>query len=348
MKFQSNRKTPPFLNRRDQYRLLAMVAALCLVMVAVQWAARPSSWYWLLPPQPQAENPTESFEEIDFRVRNTPRSSLLPGTFRAVIATEQSESDTHSPAATLETISVDIPADLLEPIEDNTLGLRRKEAAALETMLSRLQTLPAETIARHAREDVAFTVLMLHPGEYRGTLLTVQGELRQLNEIAAPEGAGIDTLYEGWILTRDSGTNPYRIVSVHIPENLPLGQTLDPPVPVRVTGYFLKRYGYASRGGQHVAPMLVARSLQVIPRPTAIAAEGTEFRTAILILIGVVLAGVLILGAWFFVSDRRFRRSRLSQLAAARLDATPQDLAALQHIETIDPNRPFAAGERGT
>jgi hypothetical protein len=345
MKFQTDRKPTSFLNRPDQYRLLAMVAALGVVIVAVQWAARPGSWSWLVPPQSSVEDSTGSLKDLDFRVRDMPEGPLPPGTFRAVLRDDTTQTVSESPAAISESPSVGIPAELLEPIEDNTFGLRRKEAAAFETMLSRVQTLPEETIARHAREDVAFTVLMLYPEEYRGTLLTVRGELRLLNEIAASEAAGSDTLYEGWLLTRDSGTNPYRIVTVHAPDDLPLGQTLDPPLPVRVSGYFLKRYGYASRGGQHVAPMLVAKSIHVLPRPTGVVAAGHEFHLIMLIVIGVVLAGVLMLCTGYFASDRRFRRSRMNQLAAARLNATPEDLAALQHVKTIDPERPFAAGE---
>src|SRR5690606_38597346 len=115
----------------------------------------------------------------------------------------------------------------------------------------------------------------------------------------------------------------YRIVFTQIPAGVTLGESLNPPLPVRLTGYFFKRYGYVSRGGQHVAPMLIARTLSPIPPPVPTPADGPELRYTMIALISVIAAGVLTLAVWFFASDRRFRRSRLQQLAAARLDADP-------------------------
>ena len=46
MRFDKNRKPPPYLSRREQWRMLGLVAALCLVLVAIQWAANPDNWRW--------------------------------------------------------------------------------------------------------------------------------------------------------------------------------------------------------------------------------------------------------------------------------------------------------------
>ncbi len=350
MKFNTDTRPPRYLNRRDQYRLLAMVGVLCLVMVAVNWSARPSSWHWLVPPDSRPSVQAPSLKEIDFRVQSQQREPLGPDMFRAVAVTEKDEPQAF--VADSADVPADVPADIaaevLAPIVDNTLGLRRKEADAYHLMLSRIHDLPEETAAALARDDVAFTVLMLHPDEYRGTLLAVRGELRRLTEFPASRGSGFDVLYEGWLFTGDSGTNPYRIVFTELPGGVPLGESLHPPLPVQVVGYFFKRYGYVSQGGQHVAPLLLARSLRMILRPATAPADGAEFRYAMLGVIAVVVAGVVVLGVWFFVSDRRFRGSRLDELAAARLDATPEDLAALQNLQTTDPARPFEQPDADT
>lgn len=344
MRFQSADRPTPWLNRRDQFRLLRMVAALALVLAAVKWASGPDSWRWLAPPPAPGGSPSHTLDEFDFRVHSPPRRPVAPDTFRAVAAVTIGEEsapgeDAHREASELP----GFPQELLETIEDNSFGLRRREAAAYHRMLLRIDELPDATAAAHARDDVAYTVLMLEPDVYRGRLLTVTGDLRRLGKLPAGADSGFDALYEGWLFSRDSGTNPYRIVCTRRPAGLQLSESLDPPVPVRVTGFFFKRYGYASRGGQHVAPMLIAKTLLVEPATPAGPADGPQLRNAMLAIVGVVVAGVVILGVGFFVSDRRFRNSRLKQLAAARLDASGEDLAALERVVTHDPHSVFAS-----
>ena len=340
MKFQQDSGRPPYLNRRDQYRLLAMVGVLCVVMVAINLAAKPGSWHWLVPPEQATDHTAPPLEELDFRVESTPTSTLRDDAFR-VVETEETD-DTASDEFDRDAVDIEIPSDVLEPIEDNTVGLRRAESPAYRMMLSRIDGLPDDLIARSGRDDVAFTVLMLQSDDYRGQLITVRGDLRRLTKFPPPKDSEFETLYEGWLFTRDSGTNPYRVVFTQPPDDVPLDESLNPPVRVEVTGYFFKRYGYASQGGQHVAPLLLAKRPEVIAAPQVIPVDRSELRNMMLTAVGVV--GVIVVGllVWFARSDRRFRESRLSQLAAARLDASPDDLAALQDAPIVDTDRPFA------
>lgn len=340
MKFQQDSGRPPYLNRRDQYRLLAMVGVLCVVMVAINLAAKPSSWHWLVPPEQQTKPAAPPLEELDFRVQTPPNNSLRDDAFRVVEADEVDNTAANAPD--LVTNEVEIPADVMELIEDNTVGLRRAESPAYRMMLSRVDALPDDLIARSGRDDVAFTVLMLQSDDYRGRLITVGGDLRRLTEFPPPKDSEFETLYEGWLFTRDSGTNPYRVLFTQPPDDVPMGESLDPPARVEVTGYFFKRYGYASQGGQHVAPLLLAKRPNVIAPPQVIPVDRSELRNMMLTAVGLVAAVVVGLMIWFARSDRRFRESRLSQLAAARLDASPDDLAALQDAPIVDTDRPFA------
>ncbi|RMG37340.1 MAG: hypothetical protein D6725_09020 [Planctomycetota bacterium] len=73
MRFRSRRQPVPYLNRRDQLRMLAMLGLLMLVVIGMRWAARPSSWYWLtgVPPRtgrPTAERGTSPL--LDFSVKD--------------------------------------------------------------------------------------------------------------------------------------------------------------------------------------------------------------------------------------------------------------------------------------
>lgn len=340
MKFQQESGRPPYLNRRDQYRLLAMVGVLCLVMVAINLAAKPGSWYWLIPPEPTGTEATPSLEELDFRTKSSPETSLQADTIRVVSTDESADEAANVPDS--DSSDVEIPAEVMEPIEDNTVGLRRKELAAYRLMLSRIDTLPSEIIVEAGRDDVAFTVLMLQSESYRGQLISVRGDLRRLTAFPAPQDSEFETLYEGWLFTRDSGKNPYRVLFTQLPADVPLGESLDPPVPVEVTGYFFKRYGYASQGGQHVAPLLLAKRPEVITPRQVVPVDRSELRNMMLAAVGLVAVVVLGLVIWFVRSDRRYRDSRLSQLAAARLDASSEDLDALKNAPVVDTDRPFA------
>ncbi len=341
MKLQSDHRPPPYLNRRDQYRLLAMVGVLCLVMFAIKYAAQPSAWHWLVPPESEQARMAPRLEEIDFRVSSQNHTTLAADAFRVVETLDHGDVDGEESEST--SVEVDVASDVLSLIEDNTVGLRRKELEAYELMLSRIDGLSDDERSKVAQDDIAFTVLMLQSEDYRGRLITVRGDLRRLTEFPAPKESDFDTLYEGWLFTRDSGTNPYRIVFTQRPNDVPLSESLDPPVQVEVTGYFFKRYGYASQGGQHVAPLLLSKLPLVIPTPSRVSGDGSELRNIMLVSIGLITLAVVGLGTWFFLSDRRYRRSRLSELAAARLDASADDLAALNQVPTVDTDRPFTS-----
>jgi hypothetical protein len=362
----------PWLNRRDQYRMLAMVGLLCLVMMAIQLAALPSSWYWLLPPEPAAATaepsaPQVPLEELDFRVKQEPHERLPPDVFRAVaddvpadssVDADADQAADESPptpisgddetAAAPVTDDPTIPPEILSGIEDNTVGVRRAELDAYHQMLTKVRELPYEERRKHALGDVAFTVIMLQPEDYRGRLVGITGQLHRLSEYPVMKNdAGIDRLYEGWVFTEESGNNPWRFVCTSLPEGLHLA-SLSLPRRVRVEGYFFKRMGYASEGGQHVAPTLLARSFELFAVPVGNAPQiQSQMRSWMLAAIGVM---IVVLGAtfwWFAVSDRRYAKSRLHELAVSRLDADPQALELLKEVNLPDPSRPFAEHSEG-
>jgi hypothetical protein len=374
VKIPRDERPAPWFSRRDQYRLLALVGLLCLVMVAIQLAARPSSWYWLLPPDAsQSASPSEEsarqvpLEELDFRVREEAREPLPPDVFRAVALEDSQEGssdadvvdssagqaagrehaeggsggDTVINAFAAEDLS--IPPIALAGIEDNTVGIRRAEVDVYHQMLATVRRLPEDLRRQHSDRDVAFTVIMLQPDEYRGRLVGITGELHRLSKLPVMENdVGIDQLYEGWMYTEDSGNNPWQFVCTSLPEGGD-PKVLSLPRRIRVEGYFFKRTGYASRGGQHVAPTLLARSFELLPPPISAAPQmQSQMRNWMLGLIGLVIVGLGVLIWWFVAADRRYAGSRLHELATSRLDADPQELEALKDLDTRDPSQPFA------
>ena len=358
MRFPQEHRPTPYLNRRDQYRMLAMVGLLCLVMVAIKLAAQPSSWHWLLPPDgdmgatPTAAADTPvTLKELDFRVKSSDTEPLPPDVFRSAASvdavTREEEIEQAGDISDHEgTLDVHIPEEFLAPIEDNTFGVRRAELDAYHDMLDRVRRLPETVVEQAADDGVAFTVIMLQSDDYRGKLIRVTGQLRRVTEYPVMENeSGIDHLYEGWLFTNDSANNPWRIVTTSLPEGLPLGEEVE-PVKVSATGYFFKRTGYASQSGQHVAPTLLAKSYETVPVTTNIASEvRSEMHNWLLGFIGFVVAALALMIWLTMTDDRKFAGSRLGELAKARLDADPEDLSALANVDTVDPNRLFAADD---
>lgn len=114
-----------------------------------------------------------------------------------------------------------------------------------------------------------FYDLTEHPDEYRGRAVTLRGHLVRLVKYAAgPNDYGIDTLYEGWLVTPDSQTHPATIICTEIPEGMPIGEELTDGVSV--TGYFFKLRTYPARDKlTHFAPMILAHRLSWSPVASA-------------------------------------------------------------------------------
>jgi hypothetical protein len=349
VRFQRHETPPPYLNRRDQFRLLALVALAGLVMVAIDLAANPQNWNWLFNPggaggRNAAHAPV--LDEVDFRVKESDHEPLPPGVF---LAEAETDADVVPEAGAAPVANrTALPAELFENVEDNRLGPLRREQPAIDHIVARLRELSQAELEAAARDDVAFTVLMLHSDDYRGKLLTIDGALWDLRLLQAgdPDDPR-DNVYEGWVLTADSGNNPYRVLVTELPPGLQPGKQLD--VKVQATGYFFKLYGYAAQSGQHVAPMLIAKTFRTFPPPAVppdrIGKELGRYALGFILIVGGVFAVIL---WWFSVSDRKFRHSHMQELAEARLDARQEDIAALQELDTLDPHKLFADHEQQT
>ena len=150
----------------------------------------------------------------------------------------------------------------LTSVSDKAFGIPKSERATYEAWLNRASVADQADLERTAHRDVPFAVLMLEPDRFRGDLITIEGDLRRLNRIPATSADTAESdSYEAWIFTADSGLNPYRVVCTSLPTGFAFGDQLTPPIRVRATGYFFKRYSYATAGNYHTAPLLLAKTL---------------------------------------------------------------------------------------
>lgn len=344
MRFQQTNRTP-YLNRADQRRLLVLVGMIAVIIFSIEFAARPSSWYWLTGRPADDTSSTERKETrsrpsapIDFRpdVKDT---SLAPEVIRVVGGKTPADADRYKPGAdpnAAESVehNLKLTPELLDQIKDNAVGIRESERELYYYLLAKTRDVPREQLKAVARSDIAFAVLMNESKQLLGEIITVKGELRRLHPIPAGRNEfGIETLWEGWLFNADSGLNPYCIRMTSIPDGIPTGQELGSGVLVNVTGYFLKRYGYPAQGERlHVAPLMLTGSVQWIRRRPSSVPDDLGIVPYVLGFAGIMGLTISVLLFRFRSSDREFEKKHLRRLTAAPEGA----IAAISDLPTIE------------
>lgn len=301
MRFQTS-STSPYLQAPFQRRLLAYGGLAVIVLIALQWMTGSR--------RPAVEN-TEganapSVEQLDFNVREAVTTRPLepdefhsfgeedPVVEKAPVDPTKSQARRHP---------LWIKPELLQPVQDNTLGIRRAESNAFFQTLDQARLKTPEQLAVVAEPGVQYLNLMTDPALYRGRPVTLIGEMCRLYEFQAEENdAGLKTLYEAWLFTPDSGTHPVRVVSASLGPELQVSD--NQRTPVKVTGYFFKREAYPTSDGVHVAPTILAGRLERFLHPHAPPpSEGVApVLLGIIVAMGLIFATTLIS---FVISDRR-------------------------------------------
>jgi len=333
MRFQNQQRTR-YLSRRDQFRLAVMVCLIGFVVMAIDIAARPESWYWLTG-TPAGEGQPAGQERVDEEIDFKPKSNrdLPAGVIRVVEPEPQANSvEQGEPADDKPLPDWAVTPEQIATIDDNSVGLRNSERDLYYELLGRTRDLPMATLKQNARSDVSFTVLMNESTHFLGELVTIKGEFRRLTQIPVGQNdQGLTTVWEGWLFNRDSGTNPYCIRCTSLPAGMPTGE-LSPPVVAEVTGYFFKRYGYPRADfNLHVAPLIVAAEPQWM-KPVSMTDRG-DSDIAKYVLGGAALLSIsLLVILWRFrAGDKRFEQQHLKRLSSA----SDEDIVSLGDLPTV-------------
>jgi hypothetical protein len=352
MRFQQTNRTP-YLNRGDQKRLLVLVGMIAMIVFSIEFAARPSSWYWLTgrpadvePAKRKQKTPRPSTEKIDFRPEMK-ETSLGPQVIRVVGAHTPADADRYKPRgdaaqaggvsepqADSEEHELKLAPELTDLIRDNAVGIRESERELYYYLLAKTRDVPPKALTEASRSSIAFAVLMNESKDLLGEIVTIKGELRRLAAIPAGKNEfGIETLWEGWLFNADSGLNPYCIRMTSIPEGIPTGQELGSGVVVKVTGYFLKRYGYpAQQDRLHVAPLILAKNVRWYKKRQSSVPDDMGIVPYVLGFAGFLAVTISILLFRFRSSDREFEKKHLRRLTAAPEGA----IAAINDLPTFE------------
>lgn len=255
MRFGQQHSNDPMRNRKSQMRLFVQVMLLGFMLIAVQWAAKARNWTWLVPEKQSPSSPDVELKQLDFKVKPRGEATLAAGEVRI-------EAD--PPADTISKSTTSVEAQLafetLSVMDDGRLGTLRSEQLVIDQLIQRVRSTDPIQLMQLARRDVGFVELNDRPADHRGQLLAFTGILWRLTQLAGEATPPGDELYEAWIMTSDAANNPSRILLTELPTGITLGNQLNRPV--EFAGYFIKRYGYATERGTHIAPLFVSRTIQ--------------------------------------------------------------------------------------
>ncbi|MDA1163851.1 MAG: hypothetical protein O3B13_12170 [Planctomycetota bacterium] len=348
MRFQQTNRTP-YLNRQDQMRLMVLVGMIALIVFSIEFAARPSTWYWLTGRPPgdapaTVSTPRKSNAKIDFRPDMT-EQTLGPDVIRVVGGKTPADADRYKPGRTTDKSEgnssrpnaaheLKLAPELIQQIKDNAVGIRESERELYYYLLAKCRDVPSKDLEKAARSGIAFAVLMTESKKLLGELVTVKGDLHRLTAIPTGRNEfGIETIWEGWLFNADAGDNPYCIRMTSIPDGIPTGQDLGSDIVVSVTGYFLKRYGYpAQQDRLHVAPLILAQTVRWHRRRASTMPTDLGIVPYVLSFAGILGVTISVLLYRFRSSDRDFEKKHLRRLTAAPEGA----IEAISELPTIE------------
>ncbi len=245
MRFGRQTTADPLRGPKSPWGALRLVLLLVFVMLGMQWAAQGKNWVWLT----GANEKTDSLPELtrlDFRVK----PQLVKPQIQAARSTSPFEPNNAADS------SQRLPTEWLATMQDGSLGLTPSEQMGLDSVIQHVRSEATGPVA----DRVGFVTLNVHPEQYRGRLLEFRGTLWKLNLLSPGSiDPPVDEVYQAWLYTPDAGNHPTRVLFTDLPPTLKPGERLDQPV--QFSGYFLKRYGYETAGGTHLAPLFVAKTL---------------------------------------------------------------------------------------
>ena len=164
---------------------------------------------------------------------------------------------------------------------------------------------------------------------------------------------GLTHLYEGWVATDAAKSDLVCVVFSELPPGLEPGERLD--LRVEFAGYYFKRLGYTPRRSAPdtvpgLAPLIIARTLTVLPRAATAEENPVAWISGILPLLVGFLFGVVglvtVLALWFRQVDARIRR-RL-QVARRREFVPPTPEVIPLALPVAHPVNRIAAFDRGS
>jgi hypothetical protein len=324
-------------------RLVWMVAG-----VGVLWCVvgQPSSWNWLT--NANRHDAHKGGGSTSRSLVETPAESPLPVGAVRILPAAADPPPRVAGDEKLQKVGgfvVEVPRTALDGIRHDYQGLRVSEAAALDLFLDRVRATPLNVLEQAAASEFSYAELTHDPERYSGRIATFRGWVRQCRPLTLRRADGSpQELYEAWLFTESGGRrNPYRVLCDALPKGFPVAT--DMRVEVGVTGYFFKRYGYATTHGPHAAPMFVVKRVRWSPPIDGELARNVSWAGRVAASFFALLAVAFSLAAWKWAGLNRSRVStrrphRVADVPPVGLDPReiPTEISAEEFLRRLSEN----------
>jgi hypothetical protein len=330
------RRIPPprnYLARREQWRLLLLLASLGLVLFLMDKVREPRNWNWFFSigaggsGQPSAPVPTEDTPVEDL-IQHEPPKGAVPG---APISAAPKKGE----GEIADGYSEGVKPAYLDAVRDDTT-FRPQERDAWFRLLAILQGTDEGRLRRESAEGVTYGQLFRQSEQYRGQLVTICGAIRRTSLQQAPANdSHIDQYYQTVLEPADNRSELMFVYCLYLPEGFPKGEKVS--AEVAVTGFYFKRWVYAAQDGLRTAPVLLARTVDWERTPPAVKKSPAGVG-GVLVMIAGALCVSLALTLWVHGRTRRARR---------REPAAPPQFDALREVATASgPRLPWETADR--
>lgn len=345
--FGKHRRPRNYLGRREQWRLLALVAALGLVALLIGRAARPDSWNWMWGGRtsPVAEIEPSPATPVDTRLAVVAPSSSEPD----AVVVAPPEPDGPAPGRRL-LPGVDLA--LLDTVRDDQV-FRSAEHEAFYSLLALLERTDGATLARHSTGPVSYVQLFRQPAQYRGEVVDLRGTVRQAQRVEAqPNEKAVASYWRLALQPDDHRDGLIFIYCLGLPPGFPTDASARPQVDVR--GIAFKRWAYQAQDAPRTAPLVLAKTVVWLNPPQATRASAGRTSTA-LIALGIAAAAAVAFSVLFLARGPRRPMQRVATaaapdapIAAMRDFAGPSPVEALQSLTEQAEPAPRANGSSGS
>ncbi|HLA84364.1 MAG TPA: hypothetical protein VJL29_06195 [Thermoguttaceae bacterium] len=263
-----------YFSRREQGRLLMLVMALGLAVILFNQSRKPENWRLFFPPsdaasadRPAASRPATAWEKrIGSGDHAAQPASPSSADERDTDKTKPSNAKKPPAAADSGRYFPGVRPKLLETIRDKS-RFRSAEQDAWFHLFAILKTADPAALRRASVGRVTRLQLAEQSASYRGEVVTVRGTVRRAHWLPASKNDfNISGYYQLWIQPDDAPEWPLVVYCLELPKKFPTGMTIDRPAVV--TGFYFKRWLHASGDGLQLSPVVLARDIQPITRPT--------------------------------------------------------------------------------
>jgi hypothetical protein len=308
LNFRKGSRPPDFYAGPIRRRLLGLVFGLGLVAFLISKARDPTWWQWIdgEAEARSAAGKADHLPPINTVVPRKHQGEGVPGAFSL-------PSPPGPPPARDRSYVPGVRRDFLAVVRDDDV-FRGREHDAFFHLLGLLDKTDDRALAKASLGPITFAQLFRQSSTYRGQVVTIRGQARQVYAPDVPRNKyGIERYHQVWIQPDDNPTDPMVAYVLELPPGFPAETTVREPV--ELTGFFYKRWAYAAQDNIRTTPLLLARSFRW--GPAASPTQEHDLTVWIGATLGTVMVGLLALmlvSAW---GQRSMARERLAPTPAA-------------------------------